>query len=350
MNLPPCYIHIGAHKTGSSTLQQLIFDNRRLLAKHRVYWPAAGAVKFGHKHDDLVQELETGEGSDHRRAIIEEVSESGTPRSLLLSAERFCLQIHRREMRDRLAWFLEEIGYRGVIICYIRPQPALINSSYTQAVKMWTCRRPFDDYFDSALAEPSFDLEFRYNELARDSRFDTHFYPYNDSTLSEGLANHFLVRLGVPKSALAEFAFPELRNVSPGPKTVAALLAMGPSLPPRKLKSQEERFRSKTLARMIVAAGTELGWNGTKFNGLSADHLRRIEVRFGESNERFAQLVWKSSWVSMFGESDGITEPNEFDPASSSGTERREFFAMLDDCRSFCAALLKRTTSVRPST
>jgi hypothetical protein len=41
-------LHIGMHKTGSSSIQQILFENREVLLKHDCYYPES--ILMNHSH------------------------------------------------------------------------------------------------------------------------------------------------------------------------------------------------------------------------------------------------------------------------------------------------------------
>jgi hypothetical protein len=44
----------------------------------------------------------------------------------------------------------------------------------------------------------------------------------------------------------------------------------------------------------------EQGWPAEPFQGLNEELLIKIEQRYGDSNDRFAQRVWGCSWRELF--------------------------------------------------
>lgn len=82
------YIHIGAHKTGSTFLQKYFFENQALLSRYNILYPMSGCASlFG--HHDLYSGLKSDDGNFSHTVdgINNELCDNHD--SLLLSSENF---------------------------------------------------------------------------------------------------------------------------------------------------------------------------------------------------------------------------------------------------------------------
>lgn len=139
MQLKEIYIHIGTHKTGTTSLQQFFAINQALLKKKGIRYPlTANMSKVDHRR--LVLSFYPNDGLPYCKAIddvkepCEEwrtVLESKDEKKILISSEHFftCTPTIISEIRKITA------QYRVWIVCYIRRQDELEESWYNQSVK-----------------------------------------------------------------------------------------------------------------------------------------------------------------------------------------------------------------------
>lgn len=116
-------IHAGIHRTGTTSLQGFLADNREVLLRHGVTYPGEGR-----NHQPLAWSLKQGRG---KAADVEDAA--GTGGTVVLSAEDFCIHTDMR-------WLKELSGRHDIrVVFYLRRQDHWIMSWYNQHVK-W----PFD--------------------------------------------------------------------------------------------------------------------------------------------------------------------------------------------------------------
>lgn len=321
------FIHAGMHKTGSTAIQKFLTGNRDRLRELGLYVPVAGTEVHGHNHTALVgavarfDQADAGGAFDRLRA---ELARAGYPQQLLISAEDFSPKFGRRPFLDKLARFCAAIGYAPHFVVYVRPQAAAINSMFTQHVKNWRAVGPFHEYFQTQLAAPLSQLPRLFEALRADPRFRLTVRPYNRQTITTGLVGDFLSLLGLPPGDPGLMHSPDLVNVAPGPKTVAAFLRIR-----RRLAEREpipDPAILKGLTRPLIAAAGQHGWNETKFDGIDESRLRHARDCFAASNENFAQAVWLKRWLDVFPEEeDRQANPNIFIFKDASPAEQAEF-------------------------
>lgn len=147
------YLHIGAPKTATSTLQNVLAANYRKLLRNGVLYPQR--CRHGDAHHTLICDLiEHYQG--HRmpdlwygerargeawQLLLEEIAEKASSvETVVLSSELFFGQSHSLEqmladIRDRLS------GHQLKVVIYLRRQDQLYSSFYNQDVKgvrQWT--------------------------------------------------------------------------------------------------------------------------------------------------------------------------------------------------------------------
>jgi hypothetical protein len=307
--------------------------NRARLATHGIHVPETRTNGYRRAHHRLAWEFHNAKtrvfapgGFD---ALQIELESLDTPEHILVSSEDFESRLCDRGNLERLHRTFAAMGYRLRLLAYIRPQVAYINSSYTQLTKMLASTLDIDAFVAQALKRARFDYERSLLPAVHFDAIDTAFRPFNGEILTGGIARDFLSALDLGARAIAEMDFPPSRNSSPGPKTVAAGLAIGRKLAEQGIKLKI-RHRRK-VSHLVRELGDFLGWNTTRFSGITSDHARAIRDRFATGNKVFATTVWQRSWQDVYGQ-DGYTAPalNVFDPDTASREDKSEFDEVLE--------------------
>jgi len=169
-----CFVHIGTHKTGTTSLQALLGLNEDLFEQYGLYIPKTCRIapEFG-SHHNLAWELNSDPRFNPSRGTFSELLaeiDSIRPPSACLSSEDF-EYLHRkpgaiRFLRDGLA----KLGYVCQIIVYLRPQADYSESLYAELVKHGLAL-PFPTFLGNILAHGSvthrdiWTFTFDYSEL-----------------------------------------------------------------------------------------------------------------------------------------------------------------------------------------
>lgn len=155
-----CYLHIGAEKTGSTSIQAFLRANRRRLADHGYLFPrtpgednqpalAAYAMADSSRKNLMaqvrVQSDEALESFQHdfKAALQAEVT-SAAPERIVLTNEHCHSRIETAEELERLAALLRSIADEIRVIFYIRRQDQAATSLYSTALKVGQWRKKPD--------------------------------------------------------------------------------------------------------------------------------------------------------------------------------------------------------------
>ena len=293
-----CYLHIGPNKTGTSTIQAALFENRNELRDAGIYVPEMNAAKARSNHHLLANEMNFDRTDAYRRALSEELRFARLPPDVLISSENFSARIHEKDARDRIYGYFSALGYAVVIIAFVRPQVDAINSIYAERVKKLINCQPFDEFLSHFLVSPRADLNAKFGHVLADVRFQTVFIPFNTHIIGAGLVSSVLTAVRLPEDALSTIAKPDTRNESPGPKTIAAMQEIGLAL--ERGNYAIKRDRRSQFAKTLRKMAGELGWNGQKYYGPSREQRQLIIDTFSRSNNDFALAVWKNPWSEIF--------------------------------------------------
>jgi len=323
-----CHLHIGLHKTGSTTLQTMVLANHGRLDRQGIYVPRTRTDNYTRAHHQLAWEL-LGKKS---RGVVpggfdelkKELAARGMPDDILVSSEDFEWCLANKGGLRQLRKVFAEMGYRLRLIAYIRPQIASINSVYAQVTKTLSSAVDFDTFVADAIALRRFDYASTLLPLLDMKRLDVVFRPFNRETMQKGIAQDFLSTLGLDDAAIAGMDIPHPRNVRPGPKTVAACheLACRLSDSGIALGLDMRRLASRSVLRM----SERLKWNETGFSGIGTVEAEAMHRQFAEGNDAFAGRMWSRAWADVYGADCWAPAPlNTFDRDTASPQEASEF-------------------------
>lgn len=141
------YIHIGAHKVGSTSLQRLFAMNAGLLKEHGLIYTDVGKGPFAHHP---LAKAYTGTkdiaNRDELRANLAQLARNHPDKRFLLSSEIF-EYVRQPGIRD----IAEAIApHPAKIIFYVRDFTRQIPSKYAQRTKTGGNLRNFDEFLDIA--------------------------------------------------------------------------------------------------------------------------------------------------------------------------------------------------------
>lgn len=267
------FVHIGTHKTGTTSLQDLLAKNARAFARNGVLVPKAGRIEANSGHHNIAWEL----GADPRfdpafgtlESFLREIAYTSL-RNVCISSEDFELLHADGAALTRLRDGIAAAGFTPKIVLYVRPQADYVESAYAEIVKARDV--DFDDFFETIVATGSFGpLLFAYDRLA-------HAFAavFGDANL---IVRQY--RSTLPSCALlADFVAlvaPELTHLDGLrlPRRLNPMADFGDVIAAR------ERHAGRRLPHTIRAA--------QRFDPLTALDIARIIARFSRSNDRLGR-------------------------------------------------------------
>ena len=134
-------IHIGTHKTGTSSIQSLLYDNRALLAEQDCLYPRSlcypERLRRNHltDHNRLAHHLAFGSALELLPPLRAELESTGC-RHLLISAEDLAQLLAAPQQLQSLQELLQQLGCDEVrIVVWLRETGALFASLCSQQLK-----------------------------------------------------------------------------------------------------------------------------------------------------------------------------------------------------------------------
>jgi hypothetical protein len=275
------YLHIGLHKTGTSTLQNVLGRHAQALAALGVLWPKSG--RAGGAHHNIAYELLGRPRFDPSLGGLDDLlrETSDAERAVVSSEDMEFLELGGvRALKARL-------GDRDVkVVVYLRRQDELIASTYAQQVKMGALLGPFEEYARASLYAPRFDfsqLLGRWTGVFGGEAIQAG-VSMPDAP-PEALIQDFATRVGLDPVLLAGARLRRL-NVSPSANSVELIRRTTRILKRHGRKPSPEIMPAVIRAvEARVAAEPELQ-NGKL--GLPPDLYARAAGRFGAGNRAVA--------------------------------------------------------------
>lgn len=313
-----CYLHIGLHKTGSTSLQRMILSNVEALARAGVFIPRTSTNGHRMAHFRLSHAFGPGGDGSVLDELREELTEAGRPERILISSEGFENYLHLPETREAIGDYFSGLGYALRVVAYIRPQAARFNSIYAWRTRqLWGCGS-FRSFTARLLTDPGFDPCYKLLPFLRMPQLSAIVRPFNEATVAAPIEADFLSAIDLSRDEIATVRWGPPVNATPGARTVAACREIVRLLP-------VERRVSKAPG-LVLRITDALGWNRDRYCGLTPELARLIRRRWEPENQRFALDVWGRDWEDVFAAE--LTRPvsaNEFEPARATPADRAEF-------------------------
>jgi hypothetical protein len=317
-----CYIHVGPHKTGTTSIQWSLQENRAELLKHGVFVPE-GERKHG-AHHAIVEKLCGQELGGHREPLAAKAIQAivETPcEAIVISSEALEGTLKNGEHAGTFFNGIRELNLKLKLILFPRNQSQWINSLYSSAVKMFRRSDPFQDFAAAAAAARYRGLKFStWVELADAHDIELIARPFTKETITRGVVPEFLLAIGISPS---QFSDTELRrNEGAGPFTVSVAREVM-----RSLGVVANGLKWLQAMRCKAKLATYLGEKklaDTGYCGLSTTMARRIEGELRPDNDAFAQRVWGKPWAEIFAaDIREESKPNDFDICPPGWATRR---------------------------
>ena len=169
-----CLVHIGAHKTGTTTIQHALSTRQARLAELGYLYPRIGRPAMApHGHHNIAWEI----SNDYRYApdrgsvadLFEEICAS--VHDVILSSEDFEISAYRTERFEAFINGLSNCGLDVVIVFYVRNQIDYARSLYLALVG-WGLDKTFGEFIDEIVENGQFHLRewtypFDYDDFVR---------------------------------------------------------------------------------------------------------------------------------------------------------------------------------------
>jgi len=145
------YLHIGTEKTGTTSIQSFLADNRDMLRKNKIMYskvlgdPNNIRLSVALQDTDKIDDSRIHSGIiteesilDFRKKLRDELREeidNEKPEILIISSEHLSSRMDREDEIERIKLFLNEFSQDITIVVYLRRQDEFFESLYSTAIK-----------------------------------------------------------------------------------------------------------------------------------------------------------------------------------------------------------------------
>lgn len=335
-------VHVGPPKTATTYVQRGLFANADLLARYGVYLPTTARLELEPHavcHHHLAWDLTASPrfrpdigGWDTLAAELAGVDAE----TVLLSSEVLGRAVHSLGVGDRLDERLLALGRDVTIVYVVRDQLSQINSFYAQQVKMLEDVDAFAPHVTALMRRGEGDLERHTARWYESADFDFVAVPFPAVADPNPLVAVLrAARVAVPYEELV--ASPDPVNITLGPVAVEAIRLLRTYLQGLNRTLSDDDPAVRRLHRIAARRCKAAGWCDEPYWGWPPGLAARAADRLADSNERFANAVWGTSWPL----------PQPVDRAPARAQLLRLPGPELDRVHDFVAAMAKRYAALR---
>lgn len=233
------YIHIGSSKTGSSTIQQYLFENRKVLQKAGVYYPKTRRVNHASLvYDDDYNALNLKCQKAAWRKLVLESKLSRCPK-VVVSCEMLSLPKGPEEI-EQIGKILK--GNDVSIIYYLRRHDTYVQSEYLQSLKSGCHLRTPEEYLKVWRKDYLDIIESWERVFGRENMI---IFPFEKSTLTPSLMHTFFDCIG--EELRPEYNGVASVNVMPENAAIDSMLHIVRMKDALSLSEQELKFINCSL-------------------------------------------------------------------------------------------------------
>jgi len=297
-------LHIGMHKTASTTIQRRLKANNSKLQDFGFRYAAR-------ERKSLLKAVRKNNFKPWRKLILQAQAEGFTP---IVSHEAFshilCRPRSAKDSRCIGDWLLKKLNQAGVevtVIGFVRDQPSYLNSHYTQHVKRFATAQSLEAYTAKAM-KPSIgkrtcDPEQLFGWLEKQPSVQAVFFPYGRSITPppplEDVPKEPFAQvihcLGIPETV--QFKPVANQNSQPGDLAIRTALKLNQELKRKGVRLGKSAKRARTL---LYQEAERRHWRKTPYMGVDSKLNRRIKAHFAAANNRFAKRIWGCPWDQIF--------------------------------------------------
>lgn len=119
-----CFIHIGTHKTGTTSIQRLLSRNSSALQERGYFYPRAGRLKLVSGHHNLAWEMSGDERFRDKYGTIDDLIREVKirPEHIILSSEDFGFSLDNKSNFSAFISLLQSSSFLVTVIMYVRNQ------------------------------------------------------------------------------------------------------------------------------------------------------------------------------------------------------------------------------------
>jgi hypothetical protein len=281
------YLHIGTNKTGSSSIQHWLKENRSLLEADSYYYPMEGAYFYSPEesssflaHSVLERRPKyIGNTVINRDACVSDIRrdiQKSSCKRIIVSSEHFSYALKVEEVKKIFDVFYDLFETMTVIV-YLRRQDHRLESSWSQNVKVGDISLSFDEFLNEHLSAPKwnyFELMAPWVEIF--GKDNVIIKPFEKGQfVKDELIQDFLDTIGFN----AEVVNAGIKNESPAVEFVEILRLLGSSIP----------IRVERSAFFRILKSLPIKFDRTKYTLFTPEKRKALLDLYKESNQLVAE-------------------------------------------------------------
>lgn len=317
-----CFIHVGPHKTGSTSIQRFIRHNEAALLKNNLdYVSLASSKKFSVNlfFPENLARIQAGEAKGLAWKAMKQFLKGD--KDLFISDERLSRQLSRPDFLPELSVLFGKYGFRLVLMSVFREQAGHFNSSYVQAVKRFIVKTDIESYIAAEMSSLRYSPR-QVQAVADAAAIEYRPVSFENAVNTSTLTEEFVRAMGMDA---ADFDEPvdTARNLNPGVLTIAAAERLRAVFPDVS-DAREDNDAYKDFQIYFK----EKDWEKEPYFGVSEPLQREIYDRFFEENDSFTRKTLGKGWdeVAPF----RLRPVNARSYESLSDEERRDVDVIVD--------------------
>ena len=332
-----CYIHVGPHKTGTTSIQWFLRENRTDLLSYGYFVPEA--ERRSGPHHALVEKLAGLEVGEHREPLVARSIQGLLEtecKTIVMSSEALEGILASPKHAEMFFSRIAELNLAAKLVLFPRNQPQWINSSYASSVKSFRRWDPFESCLLRFAQSPGARFS-RWIELAEAYGCELIARPFTKETVASGIIPEFLRTIGVNCSQFRDSAV--RRNEGVGPFTVSVAREVLRSL--AETGKRLTWLQATTSHRALTGHLRQKKLADTGYCGLSTDLARRVERELQPDNDSFARRVWGRPWAEVFStDANAEFEANDFEMRPPDWSTRRRLRRVIREAKEIVNQIL----------
>ena len=285
------YIHIGPHKTGTTTIQFNLNANQQLLTSKGILVPKAGRLQLKnpashHLAWEIRQDRRFNKAKGTWSDLLAELNDQPDIKKVIVSSEEFeFLKLDQIEELHRITR-----QFDVYIVMYLRRQDQALQSIWTELIKSPYKPKHFNSFYDWLIQVNYYTPIIDYPQRIEDwgNIFGVKnllIGNLNYQLYKNSLFDDFLNLCGIQ---LNNLQYVPNRNVSPGVKTIEAIRLFKQSFAIEELPTD----KWKQIVHKIIDYGDIQEWNEKRINYLYPELSEKIMNMYFETNQDISRNIF----------------------------------------------------------
>src|SRR5262245_28732187 len=325
-----CYIHVGPHKSGTTSIQWFLREHRAELLNYGYFVPEA--ERRSGPHHALAEKLSGLEVGEHREPLVARSLQAlldTACNAVVISSEALEGILASPKHADHFFSRIAELNLEPKLVLFPRNQPQWINSSYASSVKGFRRWDPFESCAVGFAQSPGARFS-RWIDLADRYHCELVVRQFTKRTVASGVITEFPRSIGINSLEFRDDA--TRRNEGVGPFTVSVAREI--------LREIADTGKPLTWLQATTSHRALAGYLRQKrmadagYCGLSTELAGRMERELQPDNDAFARRIWGKTWADVFAtDVHAEFEPNDFEIRPPEWATRRQLRRVVREAK-----------------